>query len=271
MLVDLRPEGPDRQGGGGALGRARITCNKNGIPFDTQKPTVTSGHSARLAGGDVARVRRRRIQKSGRIDRRDARWAGGAGRSGQCCDRSAGARRRRRPDAAISHLLTRVSVAAHRAVMAGLTRPCRRSLWWQAIECNACDGSTWMAGSSPAMTIIQRGQSMRCPYCGALDTQVEGFAADRRRVFDPPPAHLLGLRRPLHHLRARAVARPDRDQEERPSRAVRPRQALSLGRSRAAQARRLRRTRRADDQRHRAAIGEPGRRRHSDPTHRRDW
>jgi glycine hydroxymethyltransferase len=26
-----------------ALGRARITCNKNGIPFDPEKPTVTSG------------------------------------------------------------------------------------------------------------------------------------------------------------------------------------------------------------------------------------
>jgi glycine hydroxymethyltransferase len=26
-----------------ALGRAHITCNKNGVPFDPQKPTVTSG------------------------------------------------------------------------------------------------------------------------------------------------------------------------------------------------------------------------------------
>ena len=43
MLVDLRQEAPDRQGGRGALGRAHITCNKNGIPFDPEKPTVTSG------------------------------------------------------------------------------------------------------------------------------------------------------------------------------------------------------------------------------------
>jgi glycine hydroxymethyltransferase len=26
-----------------SLGRARLTCNKNGIPFDPEKPTVTSG------------------------------------------------------------------------------------------------------------------------------------------------------------------------------------------------------------------------------------
>ncbi len=26
-----------------ALGRAHITCNKNGIPFDSEKPTITSG------------------------------------------------------------------------------------------------------------------------------------------------------------------------------------------------------------------------------------
>ena len=26
-----------------ALGRAHITCNKNGVPFDPEKPTVTSG------------------------------------------------------------------------------------------------------------------------------------------------------------------------------------------------------------------------------------
>src|SRR2546421_6287705 len=43
MLVDLRPKKLTGKGADVALGRARITCNKNGIPFDPEKPMVTSG------------------------------------------------------------------------------------------------------------------------------------------------------------------------------------------------------------------------------------
>ncbi len=43
LLVDLRPKGVKGNATEKALGRANITCNKNGIPFDTEKPTVTSG------------------------------------------------------------------------------------------------------------------------------------------------------------------------------------------------------------------------------------
>jgi glycine hydroxymethyltransferase len=43
VLVDLRPKGVKGNATEKALGRAHITCNKNGIPFDTEKPTVTSG------------------------------------------------------------------------------------------------------------------------------------------------------------------------------------------------------------------------------------
>lgn len=43
MLVDLRPKGVKGNATEDALGRAHITCNKNGIPFDPEKPTVTSG------------------------------------------------------------------------------------------------------------------------------------------------------------------------------------------------------------------------------------
>ena len=43
MLVDLRPKGVKGNATEKALGRAHITCNKNGIPFDPEKPFVTSG------------------------------------------------------------------------------------------------------------------------------------------------------------------------------------------------------------------------------------
>jgi len=43
LLVDLRPKGLTGKEAEASLERAGITCNKNGIPFDPQKPTVTSG------------------------------------------------------------------------------------------------------------------------------------------------------------------------------------------------------------------------------------
>ena len=43
ILVDLRPKGLTGDIVEVALERAAITCNKNGVPFDPEKPTVTSG------------------------------------------------------------------------------------------------------------------------------------------------------------------------------------------------------------------------------------
>ncbi len=43
MLVDLRPKAVTGKAAEGALGRAHLTCNKNAIPFDPEKPMVTSG------------------------------------------------------------------------------------------------------------------------------------------------------------------------------------------------------------------------------------
>ncbi|MFG6516056.1 serine hydroxymethyltransferase [Sulfitobacter sp. 1A13496] len=43
VLVDLRPKGVKGNDTEKALGRAQITCNKNGVPFDPEKPMVTSG------------------------------------------------------------------------------------------------------------------------------------------------------------------------------------------------------------------------------------
>lgn len=43
ILVDLRPKKLTGKAAEAALGRANITCNKNGIPFDPEKPMITSG------------------------------------------------------------------------------------------------------------------------------------------------------------------------------------------------------------------------------------
>ncbi|MEQ9172578.1 MAG: serine hydroxymethyltransferase [Rhodospirillales bacterium] len=43
MLVDMRSKGLTGVAAEAALENARITCNKNGVPFDPEKPTVTSG------------------------------------------------------------------------------------------------------------------------------------------------------------------------------------------------------------------------------------
>jgi glycine hydroxymethyltransferase len=51
MLVDLRPKGVKGNAAEDALERAGITCNKNGVPGDPEKPTVTSGIRLGTAAG----------------------------------------------------------------------------------------------------------------------------------------------------------------------------------------------------------------------------
>ncbi len=63
MLVDLRPKNLTGKAAEAALGRAHITCNKNGVPFDPQSPFVTSGvrlgaPAATSRGFGVAEFRR---------------------------------------------------------------------------------------------------------------------------------------------------------------------------------------------------------------------
>ena len=43
MLVDLRPFNVKGNLAAESLSRANITCNKNGIPFDSESPMITSG------------------------------------------------------------------------------------------------------------------------------------------------------------------------------------------------------------------------------------
>ena len=82
MLVDLRPKSLTGKVAELALGRAHITCNKNGIPFDPREADGHLGHTSRHAGRHHARFRHRRIPPSRRHDCRSARRALAEGRRG---------------------------------------------------------------------------------------------------------------------------------------------------------------------------------------------
>ena len=75
MLVDLRPKGVKGNAAEQALERAGITCNKNGVPFDPEKPTRHLGHPARHAGRHHPRLRRQGIPGRRPLDQRRARRA----------------------------------------------------------------------------------------------------------------------------------------------------------------------------------------------------
>ena len=79
MLVDLRPKGVKGNAAEQALERANITCNKNGIPFDTEKPTVTSGIRLGTPAGTTRGFGVAEFQKIGHLigDVLDALAAGG--------------------------------------------------------------------------------------------------------------------------------------------------------------------------------------------------
>ena len=59
MLVDLRPMGITGVEAETSLERANITCNKNGIPFDTEKTNNYFGYKARYTCLYFQRVRKR--------------------------------------------------------------------------------------------------------------------------------------------------------------------------------------------------------------------
>ena len=81
MLVDLRPKRLTGKAAEAALGRAHITCNKNGIPFDPEKPTVTSGIRLGTPAGTTRGFGVAEFQEVGRliIEVLDGLAANGAG------------------------------------------------------------------------------------------------------------------------------------------------------------------------------------------------
>ena len=75
MLVDLTPKDVTGKAAEKGLDRAYLTCNKNGIPFDTEQPVRHLGRPARHAGRHHPRVRPGRVPQDRRTDRRSRRRA----------------------------------------------------------------------------------------------------------------------------------------------------------------------------------------------------
>jgi glycine hydroxymethyltransferase len=67
ILVDLRPKGLKGNQAEAALGRAHITCNKNGVPFDPEKPTITSGIRLGTPAGTTRGFRADEFKAIGRL------------------------------------------------------------------------------------------------------------------------------------------------------------------------------------------------------------
>ena len=73
MLVDLRPKNLTGRAAEESLEKADITCNKNGIPFDSEKPTVTSGIRLGTPAATTRGFSEREFRRCGRAYRRCAR------------------------------------------------------------------------------------------------------------------------------------------------------------------------------------------------------
>ena len=107
MLVDLRPKGLTGKIAEQSLERAGITCNKNAVPFDPEKPTVTSG--VRL-GSPAATTRGFGPAEFARVGTLilEVLDGPGLGQQRQRRRRGLGARTRARPVRAISDIPPRI-------------------------------------------------------------------------------------------------------------------------------------------------------------------
>ena len=230
MLVDLRPKKLTGKVAEQALGRAHITCNKNGIPFDPEKPAVTSGIRLGTPAGTTRGFGVAEFRQVGEMIAEVLDALSGKGAEADDATEAAVREKVKRLVAPFPDLRGGTSAMKDTGARAG-----------------------------HALSELQQSR-----YPG------EGLAADRGLGGDPPPPAMSHLRLPLHHLRARAIARIARDQAQRPARAVRSRQARALGRDRAAQAQCRSRPGRADDLEDRARARKPRRERGHDRDHRRD-
>ncbi|MGI9503175.1 MAG: serine hydroxymethyltransferase, partial [Geminicoccaceae bacterium] len=67
LLVDLRPKSITGKDAEAALGRAHITCNKNGVPEDPERPTITSGISLGSPAGTTRGFDVAEFEQTGRM------------------------------------------------------------------------------------------------------------------------------------------------------------------------------------------------------------
>jgi glycine hydroxymethyltransferase len=67
VLVDLRPKGVTGRDAEHALERAGLTCNKNAIPFDPQKPSITSGVRLGTSAGTTRGFGQAEFQRIGEL------------------------------------------------------------------------------------------------------------------------------------------------------------------------------------------------------------
>jgi glycine hydroxymethyltransferase len=67
MLVDLRPKGVTGKAAEASLERAYMTCNKNGVPFDPEKPMVTSGVRLGTPAGTTRRFGEAEFRQVGQL------------------------------------------------------------------------------------------------------------------------------------------------------------------------------------------------------------
>ena len=67
MLVDLTPKDVTGKAAEKGLDRAWLTCNKNGIPFDTRSPFVTSGIRLGTPAGTTRRFREDEFRQIGQL------------------------------------------------------------------------------------------------------------------------------------------------------------------------------------------------------------
>ena len=67
LLADLRPKGVSGRDAEIALGRAHLTCNKNGVPFDPAPPTITSGIRLGSPAGTTRGFGKEEFRKVGQL------------------------------------------------------------------------------------------------------------------------------------------------------------------------------------------------------------